>query len=82
MISTVACTRWNTGGQWTSLINTVRMRISIKKVYHSFANSVSPEAKREIEELDAKEEESAKAQEGINSYNGMVNEADFVTKNR
>ena len=43
---------------------------------------MSPEAKREIEELDAKEEESTKVQEGINSYNVMVNETDFVTKNR
>lgn len=42
----------------------VRMRIAIKWYFTVFTCPVSPEAKKEIEELDAKEAEGDKIQEG------------------
>lgn len=64
MICIGVCTRWNIGGQWTSSSNMVRMRIAIKWYFTVFTCPVSPEAKKEIEELDAKEAEGDKIQEG------------------
>ena len=48
------------------------MRITTKRYFAVFTNPVSPEAKREIEELDAKEAEADKVQEGTELSSDII----------